>query len=240
MSCGVASAVGSQPSSRRVALVTGPMEMALTPANGKRMPAARATSARWMALEELAKVAASIADGEGCAQLIGCGGRDRVLVGVDNVDGRTGFAQCIGDDVASDGGARQQNALSLNAGGQRGDKALGNVAFGCEGDVESSVAGCFGGGRSDGGDVRRRIVKRKLEACGSLSNCANGVGTGEDEPVVSVEVPERHIERIVAGGRTDFEDGDFDGIGACSAKAFAEFAGLVRGAGYEDASVGQR
>ncbi len=60
MSCGAASAAGSQLCSRRVWLVMGPMEMATTPAKGKGMPAARAAPARWVTLEELVKVAASI------------------------------------------------------------------------------------------------------------------------------------------------------------------------------------
>ena len=77
-------------------------------------------------------------------------------------------------------------------------------------------------------------------ACGgAFDERVDGVGAGEDEPVVGVEVAEGGIERIVAGWRLDFEDGDFDGFGSGGAKTFAEFAGLVSGAGDEDAFVGE-
>ncbi len=55
MSDEVASAAGSQPSSRSVWLVMGPIEIAATPAKGNAMPARRAASARWVTLEELVK-----------------------------------------------------------------------------------------------------------------------------------------------------------------------------------------
>ena len=60
MSDTVASAAGGQLCSFRVWVVMGPMEMAGTLANGKVMLACFATAARWMTLEELVKVAASI------------------------------------------------------------------------------------------------------------------------------------------------------------------------------------
>ena len=56
---GLASAAGSQPSSRSVWLVMGPMEMAATPAKGNAIPAGMRASARCVALDELVKVAAS-------------------------------------------------------------------------------------------------------------------------------------------------------------------------------------
>lgn len=59
MSCASASAAGSQPAARSVSLVTGPMDTAGTPANGKPTFACRATSARCVTLEELVNVAAS-------------------------------------------------------------------------------------------------------------------------------------------------------------------------------------
>ena len=44
----------------RVCVVMGPMEAAATPGNGKARPAAVAASLRWVTLEELVKVAASM------------------------------------------------------------------------------------------------------------------------------------------------------------------------------------
>src|ERR1700686_1283005 len=123
------------------------------------------------------------ARGEGGAQQFRCGSGDGVLVGVDCVHCCAGFARRVGDDIAGDGGTGQQNVLAVDARGQRGGEAFGDVVFGCEGDVESGVTGCLGGGMADGGDVGPRIAKRELEGRGSLGDCADCVGAGEDEPV---------------------------------------------------------
>lgn len=54
----VASVSGGRPSSRSVALVTGPMEMRSV-LGGSTMPAAERSGGRWLAVEELVKVTAS-------------------------------------------------------------------------------------------------------------------------------------------------------------------------------------
>ena len=66
-----------------------------------------------MTLEELVKVAASIPFPKRFAQKRGRGGGNDVPVGVDDVDGRSGGAECVGDDVAGDGGAGEENALTV-------------------------------------------------------------------------------------------------------------------------------
>ena len=125
----------------------------------------------------------------------------------------------------------------MDAAGKCGDEALGDVAFRYEGDMESDGTGGLCGGLSDGSNVRAGVAQRQIEGSGALGDHSDCVDAGEDEPVVAVEMAERLIKRIVARGRANFQDGDFNGIGAGGAKAFAEFSGLVRSARDEDAFV---
>jgi len=123
MSWGLASASGGQPCSRRVALVTGPMEIALTPANGKAMPAARATSARCVTLEELVNASSLILRGKVVSLATRLSKDERIVVteyeiapqtfykGSFAVQSRPGFVP--GLIVQRPGGAMNFNGLKL-------------------------------------------------------------------------------------------------------------------------------
>ena len=65
----------------------------------------------------------------------------------------------------------------------------------------------------------------------------DGVGAGEEEPVVGIELGEGSIEGGVGFGREDFDGGDEDGGRAKGFELGGEVGGLVAGSGYEDAFV---
>ena len=65
----------------------------------------------------------------------------------------------------------------------------------------------------------------------------DGVGAGEEEPVVVFELGECGIEEGVGVWRDDFDGGDEDGGRAEGFELSGEVGGLVAGSGYEDAFV---
>jgi hypothetical protein len=67
----------------------------------------------------------------------------------------------------------------------------------------------------------------------------DGVDAGEEEPVECVELGEGGVERGVGFGRDDFDGGDEDGDGSEGFELEGEFGGLMSGAGYEDALLGE-
>ncbi len=73
---------------------------------------------------------------ESIAQELGRGLGHNVAVGVDNVNGCTGGAKRVGNNVASDGGAGDENALATNLGRELGDEAFGYVFSRRERDLE--------------------------------------------------------------------------------------------------------
>ena len=70
-----------------------------------------------------------------------------------------------------------------------------------------------------------------MEELGAAVEGFDGVGAGEDEPVVGVKAGEGGVERGVGGGGSDLDGGDEDGDCAEGAEGFGEFGGLVGGAG---------
>ena len=72
--------------------------------------------------------------------------------------------------------------------------------------------------------------------------CVDGVGAGEEEPVVSiasegVELGEGGVEWVVGFGGDDFDGGDEDRGSAEGFKLVGEVGGLMAGPGDEDALV---
>ena len=67
----------------------------------------------------------------------------------------------------------------------------------------------------------------------------DGVGAGEDEPVVGAETGEGGVEWGVGFGRGDLDSGDEDGGRAEGFELSGEVGGLVAGSRDEDAFVEQ-
>ena len=100
----------------------------------------------------------------------------------------------------------------------------------------------LGGGRETPPQPVRRpavLIKRNAQFPCPGGDGADGVGAGEEEPVIAGDIAEGAIERSEAARRLDFEQRHFDRFGAEGAEAGGEFAGLVRGAGNEDAAAGE-
>src|SRR6185437_1477797 len=150
------------------------------------------------------------AGSESRAQLLRRRGGDCVAIGIDDVDVGSGIAEGVGNNVAGDGGTGQQYALALDPAAESGDHAFGHVALGRELDVKAGLVGGFGGGLPDGGDMRAKPAEGDLEDGGALDNDADGVGAGENHPVVAEEITQSVIERIVAWRRMDLEHGYFN------------------------------
>ena len=180
--------------------------------------------------------------GDSGAEELGGIRRDHVAVGVGDVDLGAGGAESVGDHVAGNLRTSQEDAPAGERlpGGESFDEAFGNVALGDERDGESFPGERFCGGCAYGGDAGRHGPERDAQFPCPGGNGADGVGAGKEEPVIAGEIAEGAVERVEADGRLDFEEWDFDRLGAEGAKAGGEFAGLVRGTRDENAAAGER
>ncbi len=67
----------------------------------------------------------------------------------------------------------------------------------------------------------------------------DGVGAGEEEPVVTFEFAQGCVEGGVGFGGDDLDGGDEDGCGSEGFELGGEVRGLVAGSSDQDAFVGQ-
>ncbi len=74
----------------------------------------------------------------------------------------------------------------------------------------------------------------------TVAERADGVGAGEDEPVVIGKRAQRSIKRREIRRRPNLDDRNFNRLGSDCPQALAEFAGLVSGARYENAPASER
>ncbi len=79
-----------------------------------------------------------------------------------------------------------------------------------------------------------------MEKLGAAVEGFEGVGAGEEEPVVGAEAGESGVERAEGGGRNDLDGGDENGGCAEGFELRGEFGGLMARSGDEDAFVGER
>ena len=153
-------------------------------------------------------------EGDGVGVVIGYGkeslqggdgvGRKLVAVGFGDGDGGTCGGEGFGDVVAGLCGADEEKGSA----GSLWEKSLGegfaDVARGDEVDGEADGIGCGESGGADDGDVFWELGE--VEELGSAMKGFDGVGAGEEEPVVGAEAGESCVER----GERDWGD-DFDG-----------------------------
>jgi len=78
-----------------------------------------------------------------------------------------------------------------------------------------------------------------VEELGAAVEGFDGVGAGEEEPIVSAEAGESGVECGEGGGRDDLDGGDEDGGRAEGFEPGSEVGGLVAGSSDEDALVGE-
>ena len=79
----------------------------------------------------------------------------------------------------------------------------------------------------------------EVEELGPAVEGFDGVGAGEDEPVVGSKAGESGVECGEGGGRDDLDGGDSHGGRAEGFELGGEIGGLVAGSGDEDAFIGQ-
>ena len=73
-----------------------------------------------------------------------------------------------------------------------------------------------------------------------LADSGDGVGAGEEQPVIASEADEGSIEASRFRGRSDFKDGDENGCCAECAQLVGECRGLLAGAKDENTAAGER
>jgi len=62
----------------------------------------------------------------------------------------------------------------------------------------------------------------------------HGIGAGQNQPIVAVELAQRCIERFEVGRGANLQHRNLDRLRTQRAQAFAELAGLMRGAGHKN------
>ena len=102
--------------------------------------------------------------------------------------------------------------------------------------METDARDSLGRGWADDSDFFWQLGE--VEELGATMEGFDGVGAGEDEPVVSAEAGEGGVEGSEGGWGDDLDGGDEDGGRAEGFELGGEVGGLVAGAGDEDAFVG--
>ena len=175
------------------------------------------------------------------AQLFGRYRGHGVAISVHDIDGCTRLPQRIWNHVACDSGASQQNPLALDVTSEFFHKTFRNIRFRNERDPEPCFARSRGSGFANHGHLRRSICfERNSQLRGTKCEVKHGVGAGQDKPMIEMEIAKSAVEWTEILGRSNLKDWNLNRVGAQCAKTFAEFAGLVRGAGDKDATAGKR
>ena len=125
------------------------------------------------------------------------------------------LAQSVGDDVAGNFGAAEQNALAANFVAERLDHRLGDVFLRAEGDLQSFALDSGAGGRADGGDVE--VSERALgdiQQRHAIKHGAHPIHTGQDQPLILADEFERLIQGLERARRTNLNERDLIDLGA--------------------------
>lgn len=162
-------------------------------------------------------------------------GGDLVAVGFGDGDGGTGGGEGFGDGVAGFGGADEEEGFAGSFGEEGLGEGFANVLRRDEVDGEADGVGGAQGGGTDGGDVSWELGE--AEELGAAVKGFDGVGTGEDEPVVRAEASEGGVEGGEGGWGNDLDCWDENWGCAEGFELGGEFGGLVAGSGDEDAFV---
>ena len=80
----------------------------------------------------------------------------------------------------------------------------------------------------------------EIEVGEPVAEGVDGVGAGEDEPVIAGEADQSSIEALCLGWRGDLEDGDEDGGCTEGVQLLGERRCLLAGAKDEDTAAGER
>src|SRR6202042_303049 len=123
----------------------------------------------------------------------------------------SGGSEGGGEGVASFGSANEEKGLAGSFRDEGFCERFGYVLSGEEIDCQTDfVSGAEGGG-TDGGDVPGELGE--VEKLGATVKGFDGVGAGEDQPVVGAEAGEGGVEGGEGGRGGDLDGGDENGGG---------------------------
>ncbi len=112
-------------------------------------------------------------------------GGELVAIGFGDGDGGSGGGEGLREMVAGFGGSDEEKGFAGGFGEQGFGEGFGYVLRGDDVDGEADVVGRAEGGGADGGDVFWELGE--MEELGAAVEGFDGVGAGEEEPVVGAE-----------------------------------------------------
>ena len=172
-----------------------------------------------------------------------------VAISVGYCDRSSSSGKRFGEDITSLGGTDKQNAIAGSFGSERVGEGIGNISWGNEIHLQADSLHCLCRGRADHGDLwqwrfggrpRPRIRTRGTrflwlsEILMPLMKDVDGIGAGEDEPVIILKFDESRIERGVAPWGNDLDGGNEDRYGAQPFETSREIRRLMAGSGDEN------
>jgi hypothetical protein len=164
-------------------------------------------------------------------------GRELVAVGFGDGDSRTGGGEGLGQNVAGFGSPDEKKRSAGSLRQERLGERFADVLCGDEVDSEADgISGVQGGG-ANGGDVFGEL--REVEELRPAVEGFDGVGAGEDKPVVGSKAGESSVKCGEGGGRNDLDGRDSHSGRPEGFELGGEIGRLVAGSGDEDAFIGQ-
>jgi hypothetical protein len=160
---------------------------------------------------------------------------DLVAIGFGYGDGGACGGEGFGQMVAGFGSADEEERFAWRLWKERFRQRFRDVAGGDEIDGQADCVGGREGGGTDDGNLFGKLGE--MEELGAAVEGVDGVGAGEEKPIVGAKASEGGIEGAEAGWGNDLYGGDKDGCSAESFKLNGELGGLVTGSGDEDAFV---
>ena len=161
-----------------------------------------------------------------------------VAISFGDCDGGTGGGEGLGDGVAGFGGTNEEEGFAGGFGQEGVSERFADVLRWDEVDGKADVVGGAQSGGTDGGDVFGELSE--AEELGAAVEGFDGVGAGEEEPVVGAEAGEGGVETGEGSRGRDLDGRDEDSGRSERFKLCCEFGGLVAGSSDEDAFVGER
>lgn len=175
-----------------------------------------------------------------CEELLERGdgvGGNLVAIGFGDGDGGPGDGEGFGKNIAGFGGADEQEGFAGSFGKERGGERFGDVLGRDEVDGESDGVGGAQGGRADDGYFFGKLGD-VVELSAAVEGF-DGVGAGEEKPVVRAEAGQCGVKSAEGGGGNDLDGGNEDGDRAEGFELSGEVGGLVAASRDEDAFVGE-
>ena len=163
---------------------------------------------------------------------------DHGFVGFDDLHLGTSFTQFARDHIAGNFRAHQQETFAAYLLSQALDNGFGYVLVGNNVYLDSSLGDGIPRGRTNSRDLQTfERLFGEAQMGKSLPHGIHTVDAGEDQPVICAKLLECSIERLEGTRFADFDERDFQDIGAKLAQSSGKSAGLVTRAADQDANA---